>query len=192
MTCECPPPCIFHVWFRLACGYRRSPIGFFNRVIPTHVFAQSRNPDGYYLHPRSRAYFQSRISPPFCFNIPESWQISDPEKPIGESQYSRLSSPLYLVRRASERRLHSQAWFRERFSFKTVFFSIFLSLKNAWIPQIFLPNFRSPLLYPLFLLNQDCAKTTSVSGGAIRLRLNVFISCPGSSVISYFPPELCP
>ena len=115
--CECPPPYIFHVWFRLACGYRRSPIGFFNRVIPTHVFAQSRNPDGYYLHPRSRAYFQSRISPPFCFNIPESWQIPDPEKPIGESQYSRLSSPLYLVRRASERRLHSQAWFRERFFF---------------------------------------------------------------------------
>ena len=30
------------------CQYRRSPIGFFNPAIPTGIFPQSRNPDGFY------------------------------------------------------------------------------------------------------------------------------------------------
>ena len=33
----------------------------------SYIFLQSRNPDGY---PASRAYFQSRISTPFRFEIP--------------------------------------------------------------------------------------------------------------------------
>ena len=47
---------------------RGSPIGFFTPVIPTQDFMQSRNPEGYFWHPTSRAYFQS--------------QITYPEKPI--------------------------------------------------------------------------------------------------------------
>ena len=45
-------------------------MGFFKLVIPTQKFAQSRNPEGYFWLPTFRAYFQSRISPRFCFNIP--------------------------------------------------------------------------------------------------------------------------
>ena len=39
-------------------------------LIPIQISAQSRNPAGYFRHPASRAYFQSRISSPFCFKIP--------------------------------------------------------------------------------------------------------------------------
>ena len=39
-------------------------------VIPTHIFPQSRVPGGYFGHPASRTYFQSQISTPFCFKIP--------------------------------------------------------------------------------------------------------------------------
>ena len=49
---------------------RGSPIGFFYPVIPTQIFGQSRNPEGYFWHPTSRAYFQSRISHRFPFKIP--------------------------------------------------------------------------------------------------------------------------
>ena len=49
---------------------------------------QSRNPEGYFWHPTSRVYFQSRISPRFCFQIPnpelQIREIPDPEKPIGD------------------------------------------------------------------------------------------------------------
>ena len=46
-----------------------SPIEFFNPVIPTQDFEQSRNPEGYFWHPTSRAYFQSRNPPWFCCKI---------------------------------------------------------------------------------------------------------------------------
>ena len=76
--------------------YRGSPIGFFNPVIPTQNFVQSRNPEGYFWHPTSRVYFQSRISPRFCFQIPnpelQIREIPDPEKPIGDPRY-RTSVP---------------------------------------------------------------------------------------------------
>ena len=48
-------------------GYR---IGFFNPVIPTQHFVKSRNAEGYFWHPTSQAYFQSRDSPRFYFQIP--------------------------------------------------------------------------------------------------------------------------
>ena len=67
-----------------------SPKGFFNPVIPTRNSSQSCNPEGYFWHPTSRAYFQSRISPRFCFQIPnpelQIREISDPGKPIGDPQ----------------------------------------------------------------------------------------------------------
>ena len=40
---------------------RGFPKGFFNTLIPTQNFEQSGNPDGYFKHPTSCAYFQSRI-----------------------------------------------------------------------------------------------------------------------------------
>ena len=71
---------------------RGSPIGFFNPVIPTQNFVQSRNPDGYFWHPTSQAYFQSRILPRFWFKIPnpepQIREIPDPEKPIGDDRLS--------------------------------------------------------------------------------------------------------
>ena len=46
---------------------RGSPVGFLTPVIPTQNFMQSRNPEGYFWHPTTRAYFQSQISLWFCF-----------------------------------------------------------------------------------------------------------------------------
>ena len=60
-----------------------------NPYLQTHG---SRNPKVYFWHPisRTRAYFQSRISPRFCFKIlnPElQWRENqDPEKPNGVHQ----------------------------------------------------------------------------------------------------------
>ena len=48
---------------------RGSTKEFFNPVIPTQNFVQSRNPEGYFWHPTSQAYFQSRNTPRFCFQI---------------------------------------------------------------------------------------------------------------------------
>ena len=42
----------------------RSPKGFFNPIIPTHIFAPSRNSEGYFRHPTSHAYRKSCIKPP--------------------------------------------------------------------------------------------------------------------------------
>ena len=53
------------------------PIGFFNPVIPTQIFAQSPNPEGYFQNPPSRAHFQSRILPPFSFEIPNLIQYNN-------------------------------------------------------------------------------------------------------------------
>ena len=82
------PP--YHKMFALK--FRGSPIGFFNPVIPTQNFVQSRNPEGYFWHPISRVYFQSRISPRFCFQVPnpelQIREIPHPEKPIGDPQFS--------------------------------------------------------------------------------------------------------
>ena len=70
------------------CVIRGSPIGFFYPVIPTQIFGQSRNPEGYFWHPTSHAYLQSRISPRFPFKIPnpepQIRQIPHPEKLIGD------------------------------------------------------------------------------------------------------------
>ena len=67
---------------------RGSPIGFFYPVIPTQNVGQSRNPEGYFWHPTSRAYFQSRISPRFRLKIPnpesQIREIPHPEKLIGD------------------------------------------------------------------------------------------------------------
>ena len=41
---------------------RGSPTGFFNPVIPTQNFMQSRIPEGYFWHLTTRAYVQFRIS----------------------------------------------------------------------------------------------------------------------------------
>ena len=66
-----------------------SPIGFFNPVIPTQNFVQSRNSEGYFWYSTSQAYFQSRNSPRFCFKMshPELQirEIPDPELQIREA-----------------------------------------------------------------------------------------------------------
>jgi len=49
---------------------RGSPIRLFNALIPTQIFANSLNYDGYFWHPVPCAYFQSRIPPLFCLKIP--------------------------------------------------------------------------------------------------------------------------
>ena len=65
-----------HKSWNYGCEYRGSPIVFFNPIIPN----QSRDLD----HPASRAFFPSRISPLFCFEILNTGlqmrQIPDPEK----------------------------------------------------------------------------------------------------------------
>ena len=62
-------------------------IGFFNPVIPTQNFVQSRNPDGCFSQPTCRANFQYRIDlGPIFLKNPESpardklREILDPEK----------------------------------------------------------------------------------------------------------------
>ena len=68
---------------------RGSPTGFFNPVIPTQNFVQSRNPEGYFWHPTSQAYFQSRNTPRFCFQIPNPEvyirEFPGAEKPIEDA-----------------------------------------------------------------------------------------------------------
>ena len=49
-----------------------SPMGFYNPVILTQHFQQSRNPESYFWHPISCACFQPLISSRFCFEIPNS------------------------------------------------------------------------------------------------------------------------
>ena len=53
---------------------------------PDPKFVQSRNPEGYFWHPTSQAYFQSRTSPLFCSKIPnpelQMRELPGPEKPI--------------------------------------------------------------------------------------------------------------
>ena len=53
---------IVHMSFK-GTQIRGSPKGFFNTLIPSQSFEQSRNPDGYFKHSLSPscAYFQSRI-----------------------------------------------------------------------------------------------------------------------------------
>ena len=82
-------PILSEVSLNLWVDYLRgSLVGFFNPVIPTQNFVQSCNPEGYFWHPTSRVYFQSRISSRFCFQIPnpelQIREIPDPEKPIGD------------------------------------------------------------------------------------------------------------
>ena len=89
-------------WHINICVARRSPIGFFNPVIPTHNFVQSRNPEGYFGHSNYSAYFQSRILP-ILLKIPspelQIREIPDPEKPIGDSmkQNQRLTPCFYFT-----------------------------------------------------------------------------------------------
>ena len=52
----------------------------------TKFFPQSRNPDGYFGHPASRAYFQSRIPPSFCLRIPNPGR---PEKTYRGPSYKK-------------------------------------------------------------------------------------------------------
>ena len=79
------------LWFKLL----RVPNRVFNPVIPTQNFGQSRNPEGYFWHPTSRAHFQSRISPRFRFKIPnpepEIRKIPHPGKLIGDPHYWEVS-----------------------------------------------------------------------------------------------------
>ena len=48
---------------------RRSLMGFFNPVISTQIFVQSRYPHDQFWHPASHTYFETRIPPRFCFQI---------------------------------------------------------------------------------------------------------------------------
>ena len=69
---------------------------FLNPVIPTQNFLQFRNLDGYFWHPTSRAYCQSRILPRFCFKIPnpelQIREIQDPETSFGAWGSGRKNS----------------------------------------------------------------------------------------------------
>ena len=53
-------------------------MGFFNPVIPTQNFVQSRNPEGYFWHPSPKHNFNPESRPYFAFKF----RIPDPEKPI--------------------------------------------------------------------------------------------------------------
>ena len=74
---------------------------------PDPKFVQSRNLKGYIWHPTSRAYFQYRNSPQFCFQIPNpELQITEnpgPEKPIWVPHVAvspfRLSLPPFPQKR---------------------------------------------------------------------------------------------
>ena len=72
-------------------------IGFFNPVILTQDFEQSRNPEGYFCYPTSLAYFQSRIPPWFWCKIPnpepQIREIPYPGKPTRDPHFY----PLYLL-----------------------------------------------------------------------------------------------
>ena len=92
----------------VTCQIRGSPIGFFYPVIPTQNFRQFRNPEGYFWHPTSHAYFQSQISPRFGFKIPnpepQIREIPHPEKLIGDPQikwWNFTSSPPFLCLKLS-------------------------------------------------------------------------------------------
>ena len=67
---------------------------------PSRIFPQSHNPNVYFQHPASCAYFRSRISPPFSFEIPNPGpgmkQIPDPEQPIGDPR--KACAQAYLTR----------------------------------------------------------------------------------------------
>ena len=75
---------------------KRVPNRVFLSVIPPQIFGQSRNPEGYFWHPTSRAYFQSRISPRFPFKIPnpepQIREIPHPEKLIGDPLWKPSTS----------------------------------------------------------------------------------------------------
>ena len=75
----------WNVFWNESKHHKGSPIRFFNPVVPTQNFVQSR---GYVWHPTPRAYFQSRISARFCCKIPnpepEIREIPDPEPQIRE------------------------------------------------------------------------------------------------------------
>lgn len=55
---------------------------------PSRIFPQSHNPEVYFQHSASCAYFRSRISPPVSFEIPNPGlqvkQIPYPGQPIGD------------------------------------------------------------------------------------------------------------
>ena len=42
------------------------PVGFFNPVIPTLMFAQFRNPEGYFEHPATHATLNLKSCPHFA------------------------------------------------------------------------------------------------------------------------------
>ena len=64
----------------------------------------SRNPEGYFWHPISRAYFQSRISPRFRLKIPnpepQIREIPHPEKLIGDPHYQHAGQDVGFTCRA--------------------------------------------------------------------------------------------
>ena len=79
---------------------------------PSRIFPQSHNPEAYFQHSASCAYFRSRISLPFSFEIPnpalQMKQIPDPEQPIGDHRKAcaqefvtraRVPSTSHLTRR---------------------------------------------------------------------------------------------
>ena len=79
---------IFFVKFRkrlISSLKKRHTIEAFNPFIPSEIFPQSRNPDGYFRLTVSLAYFQSRISPLFGLKMLKRGvqirEIQDPEKP---------------------------------------------------------------------------------------------------------------
>ena len=90
----------------------------------------SSNPEVYFWYPISRAYFQSRILPQFCFKIPspelQTREIQDPEKPVGDHQI-KPNIIRYLA-------LHIDCVLHWRISFSKITKTVraFRLVKNLW------------------------------------------------------------
>lgn len=76
--------CFFSVLRDATSGLQGSPIG------------SVRYMDGYFRHPTTREYFQSRISPPVCFKIPANALLQirrtpNPKNPFGDPRLPQLA-----------------------------------------------------------------------------------------------------
>ena len=89
------------------CEISGSPISPRNPDLQGHG---SSNPNGYFWHLISRIYFQSRISPRFCFKItnPELQvrKIPDPKKPTGVHQILKTPNIIRYLARCIDCVLH--------------------------------------------------------------------------------------
>ena len=75
--------------------------GVLNPVIPIQIFAQSRNPNGYFRHLAPRSFFQSRSSLPFAIGFLNK-TIPDPDKSLAGTlstghRVRRMNSSMFVL-----------------------------------------------------------------------------------------------